>query len=290
MSHVSVLLKEVIARLDPQSNQNFIDGTLGDGGHAEAILARTGPEGRLLGIDADKGSIARAKARLEKYGDRTVFVHGNFRNLKTIVAEKKFWPVHGILLDLGWSRSQFEESGRGFSFLKDEPLDMRFDPARTDMSAEDIVNTWPEEELIMIFRMHGEEPRAKEIAYAIARARQKKRIHSTQELIEIIARVKRRSGKIHPATQVFQALRIAVNEEMAALKEVLPQATETVETRGRIAVISFHSLEDRIVKKFFSLHPRLQAVTKKPVAPSREEIMKNPRARSAKLRVAMVSS
>lgn len=284
--HSPVLVAETIALLDPHSNQRFIDCTLGDGGHAEGVLARTGPEGRLLGIDADKGSIERAKVRLKEFGDRALFVHDNFRNLKTIVAEKKFGPAHGVLLDLGWSASQFEESGRGFSFLKDEPLDMRFDPTRTAVTAEDIINAWPEEELVMIFRMHGEEPRSREIAHAIVKERQKMRIKSTRELIEIIETVKKRRGRIHPATQIFQALRIAVNDELAALKEVLPQAAEVVEAGGRIAVISFHSLEDRIVKKFFTLHPRLRAVTKKPVVPSREEVLQNPKARSAKLRVA----
>lgn len=289
--HVSVLLDEIIENLNPKPGDNFVDCTLGNGGHAIEIFKKTSPNGKLLGIDFDKEAIKKAESRIEEEAldkKRIFFVQGNFANLAEIVNEVNFKNIKGILLDLGMRTEHLEESGRGFSFQKDEPLDMRFgvlDETRT--TAAEIINSWPKEELDKIFWKYGEERKSRQIAATIFSARRKKRILTSKELANLILGVYGgRRGKIHPATKVFQALRIVVNDELENLNKVLPQAIDLLKKGGRIAVISFHSLEDRIVKHFFKENNRLKIITKKPLIPSEEEVYRNPKSRSAKLRVA----
>jgi len=296
--HVPVLLKEVLELLQLKSGMNVIDCTLGDAGHSEKILEATDPYGKLLGIDADMEAILRAKQFLYKYEDRVVFARDNFVNLKKIVEENDFGPVNGILMDLGWSTPQFEDRGRGFSFLRsEEKLDMRFAGNEMKMSAEDIVNDLDFGRLVIIFKKYGEENLSKQIVKAIVDKRKEKRIETVGELVEIVLVVYREKlktkkeipwiGGIHPATKVFQALRIAVNDELKVLEQTLPQAVEALAPGGRLAVISFHSGEDRIAKTYFKKQNEkiLKIINKKPIVCSDEEGKENPRARSAKLRV-----
>lgn len=301
MRHIPVLSTEVLTALALKPNANVIDGTLGDGGHSEAMLEQTAPEGKVLGIDADPESLLRAKQHLYRFGDRVRYVRSNFANIATIIAEEQFGPVSAILLDLGWSSPQFAERGRGFSFEKDEPLDMRFSPDFTGadtLTAATIVNSYSADELSQTFRQFGEEDLHREIAQAIVFARKAAPINTTKHLVEVILDTYRKKlnstkeipwiGGIHPATKVFQALRIAANRELEVLKEVLPQAFEALQPGGRLAVITFHSLEDRIVKHYFKnieLTKQAVWVNKKPIEAGEEELKNNPRARSAKLRV-----
>mgnify|MGYP001130456848 CR=1 FL=1 len=293
--HIPVLLKEVVQFLDPKPNQNFVDCTLGGGGHAEAILEKTSPQGKFLGIDWNKASLMVAKKRLASFENRSIFVCDNFVNLTKIVRENNFIPISGILLDLGLSSYLLEKSKKGFSFRKDEYLDMRYSqlPATNlKLTAADIINTYSEKELIKIFKKYGEERYAKAIVREIVQVRKKEKIDTTFKLVNVVlsavpASYKRR--RIHPATKVFQALRIAVNNELENLRQVLPQAQELLESGGRLALISYQSLEDRIVKNFFkekSKEDNLRIITKKPIVSTQEEIQKNPRSRSAKMRVA----
>ncbi len=297
MRHVPVLLNEVIDSLQLQSGMNVVDCTLGDGGHSEKILERIGQGGKLLAIDADAEAILQAKKYLYDFTNQIIFVRDNFRNLKNIVEENKFFPVKGILIDLGWSSPQFEERGRGFSFQHpEEPLDMRYSGSNIG-SAADVLNTRTEKELTDIFESYGEEKLSKKIATAILAERKSGREFKTVgELVEIILKVYREKlgskeqvpwiGGLHPATKVFQALRIEVNNELGVLEEVLPQAVEILDRGGRLAIISFHSLEDRMVKHFFKKNKKvLKIITKKPIECSEEEAVSNSRARSAKLRV-----
>lgn len=278
----------------------MVDCTLGDGGHSEAILEKTAPKGKVLGMDADTESLLRAKRILYRFGERIIFVRDNFINLEKTVIENEFKPVNGVLMDLGWSMSQFAERGRGFSFEKDEPLDMRYyQPASGDsgaMTAEKLLNQADVTELEEIFKKFGEEELSREIAEAIVAARKAAPIERTNQLNEVVLGVYRKKlksnkdipwvGGLHPATKVYQALRIAVNRELEALKQALPQAVEILAPQGRLAVITFHSLEDRIVKHYFqSLGLECSLITKKPIIVQKEELIKNPRARSAKLRV-----
>ncbi|MBD3311494.1 MAG: 16S rRNA (cytosine(1402)-N(4))-methyltransferase RsmH [Candidatus Magasanikbacteria bacterium] len=300
MRHKPVLLKEVIDFLSLDPNMNVVDCTLGDAGHAEEMLKAISPQGKLLGIDADPESILRAKQFLYEYQDRTILVRDNFVNLKKIVKVNDFSPVNAILMDLGWSSPQFEERGRGFSFLKDEPLDMRYfvnGQVSDLMPASEILNTGSEEELEEIFRVYGEEKFSKKIAGAIVAYRKKRPVKRTSDLVHIVLEVYKKkfkidkkqpwTGKIHPATKTFQALRIAVNNELEVLEKSLPQATDILKEGGRLAVISFHSLEDRIVKHYFKKLNRqnFTVINKKPITAEAEELKKNPRSRSAKLRV-----
>ncbi len=276
-----------------------IDCTLGDGGHSEAILEKIGPNGRLLGIDADTESLLRAKRNLYRFEAQTLFVHSNFAELEKNIATNSFAPVDRILMDLGWSTPQFAERGRGFSFEGNEPLDMRYGStfATANQTASDILNESSAEELVNIFKKYGEEALATEIALAIVEERKNKPITETQVLVALILevyRTKLRStkeipwiGGLHPATKVFQALRIAVNHELEVLQQALPQAIAALAPGGRLAVISFHSLEDRIVKHFFQSLPgqQFKIITKKPVVASEAEVAANPPSRSAKLRV-----
>jgi len=299
--HVPVLLHEVIDSLQLKPGIKVIDCTLGDAGHSEAILERTAPTGKLLGLDADAESLLRAKQYLYNFGERATFVRSNFARLEEIAQAEQFVPVEAILFDLGWSSPQFEERGRGFSFEKDEPLDMRYgvnaQPGGESQTAAQVINSLSEVELAKIFKMYGEEKFSGEIAKAIIQARKVQPIERTTQLVAVILDVYRTAlhstkevpwiGGLHPATKVFQALRIVVNEELTVLKKVLPQAVNILAPGGRLAVISFHSLEDRIVKHFFQSqeHKTIKIITKKPLVATEAELSTNPRARSAKLRV-----
>ena len=300
MSHIPVLYQEVLAGLQIKPGGRYIDGTVGGGGHARGILVASAPDGELLGIDADPMAVALAGEQLAEFAGRVTLVQGDFADLEEIAEEHGFCPVDGILLDLGLSSLQLEAAGRGFSFQLDGPLDMRFDPSQMTTAA-DLVNTLSREELADILFRYGEEPQSRRIARAIVAERP---INTTGELAALVsASVGRRRG-IHPATQTFQALRIAVNEELECLAAALPQALRLLGPGGRLAIISFHSLEDRLVKQFFRNEARdcvcppeipvcvcdhratLGIVTKKPIRPSAEEVAANPRSRSAKLRIA----
>jgi 16S rRNA (cytosine1402-N4)-methyltransferase len=298
--HISVLLKEVLVGLDIQPGGHYIDGTIGAGGHAKHILQASTPGGRLLGLDADPEALAISKNRLDCFGDRVILVQSNFARLKVQADLLDFHPVDGILFDLGLSSMELETPERGFSFHLDGPLDMRFDP-NVSQTAADLINVLSERELADLIYRYGEEPASRAIARAIIAARP---LHTTSELAAVVVQAVRQKGRIHPATRTFQALRIAVNDELRVLEQGLSAATEALGPGGRLAVISFHSLEDRIVKQFFVRESRdcicppeslvctcehqavLNIVTRKPICPGKIEIEKNPRSRSAKLRIA----
>jgi 16S rRNA (cytosine1402-N4)-methyltransferase len=293
--HVPVLLAEVLAGLAPRAGGRYIDGTLGGGGHAAAILEASAPDGQLLGIDADPAALAAAGERLAAFGARATLVHGNFRDLARLAQAAETVPVDGILLDLGVSSHQLDTPERGFSFQADAPLDMRMDPT-ADETAADLVNRLPEGALADLIYRYGEERGSRRIARLIGEARRKRPIATTGQLAAIVERaLGGRRGKVHPATRTFQGLRIAVNHELESLEAALPQAVELLGPGGRLVVIAFHSLEDRIVKQFFrsksgyggeEVSARLRIVTKKPIEVGEEEARTNPRARSAKLRIA----
>ena len=305
--HKSVMEREVIDCLAVHGGATYVDGTLGGGGHARAILEASGPDGRLIGIDRDTDALAAAGERLKPWGARVTLVHGNYRDLASVLDTLGLEKVDGIVLDLGVSSFQLETGERGFSFSRDAPLDMRMDRSRGD-TARDLVNGLSFEEMVRLFREYGEEREAKRIARAIERERALRPIETTGRLAGIIAgavpaRFQPRS--IHPATRVFQALRIAVNDELEGLKEGLAAGMAALAGGGRMVVISFHSLEDRIVKKAFRefatdcvCPPRApmcacshravaRVVTRGALTPSEEELASNPRSRSARLRAAM---
>lgn len=296
--HIPVLYNEALKYLDIKSGENFIDCTLGDGGHTLGILNRNAPDGKVLAIDWDMEMIKRVITRISDFDlrERLILVNDNFSNLKKIVGEHKFSNISGVLLDLGMSSFHIEESGRGFTFLKDEPLGMNFvgDGSRSDyLNAEEIINNYSEKKLAEIFKEYGGERFARSMAQRIAEARKSGPIKTTKELIGVIKSAvpsKYRHGRIHFATRIFQALRIEVNREIENLKSVLPQAFDVLNGGGRLAVISFHSLEDKQVKDFFrdkKTKGEMQILTKKPIKPSFEEVKNNPRARSAKIRIAI---
>lgn len=288
--HIPVLLNEVLEYLNPEPNKSFIDGTVGQGGHAAEILRRVTPVVRQTGVrvlamDRDVSNLAIAKERLARFGDAVIFIHDSYANAKQHAKAHGFTRVDGILLDLGFSSAHVDDPSRGFSFQADGPLDMRYDTSR-GITAAKIVNTLSEDELARIFRQYGEEPKARAVAQAIVSARKERPFERTLELSECVCKVIPRRGKIHPATRVFQALRIAVNDELGELQRVLPDLVDLLKPGGRLAIITFHSLEDRLVKTFMKERRDLVAVTRKPVVPTREEVRRNPRARSAKLRIA----
>jgi 16S rRNA (cytosine1402-N4)-methyltransferase len=285
-SHIPVLLSEVIHHLQPEPNQVFFDGTVGQGGHASAIAARILPGGRLLVTDRDPVNLSIARERLASFGKSIVFKNTSYADVAELAKKTHMRPFDGILLDLGYSSLHVDDPARGFSFQKNGPLDMRYDPKST-LNAWTIVNEWDEDSLSRILRVYGEEPKAQEITKAIVHARKNATIETTLQLAQLISTVFRGRGAIHPATKTFQALRIAVNDELGELERALPLCAETLAIGGRFAIITFHSLEDRIVKQFFKTYPSLEVITKRPIVPSRDEIKKNPRARSAKLRVAV---
>lgn len=325
-AHISVLYAETLAALSPRAGGRYIDGTLGWGGHSAGILEATAPDGHVLGIDQDTNALQAAQQRLAPFGDRFQAAHGNYRTLDTIAVQHGWPAVDGVLLDIGVSSPQLDTAQRGFSFQHDAPLDMRMNPDGSTTAA-DLINELPEDELADVIYGYGEERLSRRIARRIVEQRKHHAITRTLELAEIVARaVGGKRGPIHPATRTFQALRIAVNDELGALKEGLAAAARVLKPKGRLVVITFHSLEDRIVKEWMrdeasecllppkieigacphllapnhigprpciyptgracNYAPRLELVTKKPITASAEELARNPRARSAKLRAA----
>ena len=304
--HRSVMLSEAVTSLKCRPGGVYLDGTVGGGGHAGEILERTAPDGRLVGIDLDDDALEESKRVLDRYGDRTILVRGNYSELGAILTGLGIERVDGILLDLGVSSHQLERADRGFSFSLDAPLDMRMN-RRGGLTAADIVNGYTGGRLRTILREYGEEMRYARIVKAILARRKVSPIRTTGELARIVLNAtseKSKRGKIHPATKTFQAIRMAVNDELAHLHEAMSGGIDVLQPGGIFSVISFHSLEDRIVKNAFrswakgcicppdlpvcicGRTPKLKVITRKPVTPSPEEIMANPRARSAKLRVA----
>lgn len=284
MEHVPVLLQEVLQYLEPSANEDVIDATVNGGGHAEALLARIAPRGRLLGIDRDPTILVHTRQRLAAFGDRVILAEGTFACIATLAEDAGVLHPHRVLFDLGFSSYHLASAHRGFSFQGSEPLDMRYD-SKQSLTAGHLVNHAPAEELEQLFREYGEERKARLIASAIAKERKRKRFETTAELRKLIERFSG-PGRIHPATRVFQALRIAVNDELAHVRAGIKDAFRILAPKGRLAVISFHSLEDRIIKHAFKdfLHEG-RLITKKPVTAGSVEIRQNPRARSAKLRV-----
>ena len=298
--HVPVLTDEVVAGLQVRPGGRYLDATLGAGGHTASILHASAPDGLVLGLDADPAAIAFAGQVLRPFGDRVIMQVANFRNLATVIADVGFEFFDGVLMDLGFSSRQLADARRGFSFMHDGPLDMRMDPGQ-EQTAADLVNQVPEAELADLLWKYGEERHSRRIAGAIVRARP---ISSTGQLAELVARARGHREKIHPATRTFQALRIAVNSELENLSEALPQARNVLCPGGRLAVIAFHSLEDRVVKRFCQQEARdcicppeipicvcqhratLRVVNRKPIRPSDKEVTANPRSRSARLRIA----
>lgn len=290
--HKTVLLKESIDGLDIHSGDIYLDGTLGSAGHTLYALQKTNGDLKVIGLDKDIEALERSKQRLASFKDVTL-KESSFADLDKVLSELNIQKVNRIMLDIGLSSDQFETSGRGFTFKKDEPLLMSFkkDPKEGDLTAREIVNTWQEENIADVIYGYGEEKYSRRIARAIVNYRVKKSIETTGELVEIISQSVPffyRKGRLHPATRTFQALRIAVNDELNTLKGGLKKGFERLEKGGRIAVISFHSLEDRIVKNFNKEREEegtAKIITKRPIVPGDEEIQTNPRSRSAKLRI-----
>ena len=301
VAHLPVLLTETVGQLILQENGVYMDGTTGDGGHSQAILRAQPQVKTVLGIDWDSRSMEISQARLAEFGERFVSAHGNYADMVSLASDQGITEVNGILLDLGFSSRQIEIPGYGLSFQTDEPLDMRYD-LDGDVTAEEIVNTYKERELGQLIRRYGEEPRGMSIARAIIKERP---VETTVQLANIIVGVlgRRPDQRVNPATRTFQALRIAVNEELTNVENGLDAAVSLLATEGRLAVISYHSLEDRIVKSFFNREaatcvcppslpvcicatmPRIKIINRRVIKPSSEEIQSNPRSRSAKLRV-----
>lgn len=304
--HKPVLLNETIEHLNIRPDGVYVDGTLGGGGHSLEIARRLSQKGRIIGIDRDQNAIKAASKRLEPFKDRVIIMHGNFADMRQLVSQAGYRKVDGILLDLGVSSHQLDEVERGFSYMKDAPLDMRMDTGQP-VTARDIVNRYPKEELARIIKEYGEERWASRIASFIVEQREKGPIETTGQLVDIIKSAipaaARRKGP-HPAKRTFQALRIEVNNELGILDKAIKEGIEILNRSGRFCIISFHSLEDRAVKDAFrelekpcicprefpvcncGRQPTIKVVTKKPVVPGQKEIEQNPRARSARLRVA----
>jgi 16S rRNA (cytosine1402-N4)-methyltransferase len=298
--HRPVLYNEIIHALQPKSGARYIDGTLGAGGHAFGILEGSSPKGLLLGMDVDPQALELATRRLAPFGERARLIQASYTTLPEHMAQMGWDLADGILLDLGASSMQFDSPARGFSFQSEGPLDMRFDPG-AKLSAGQIINSWQEQDLADILYRYGEENASRRIAQAIMRARP---VKTTLQLAGIVEQVKGRHAPHHPATQTFQALRIAVNGELEALAKVLPLAVQALRSGGRLAVISFHSLEDRLVKEYFRTESRdcicpprqpvctcghkavLTEITRKPIRPEEAETTENPRERRARLRIA----
>jgi 16S rRNA (cytosine1402-N4)-methyltransferase len=305
--HTPIMLEEVVGFLEPSPGKVYLDGTIGTGGHAEALLARSDPTGRVVGIDADAESIEIARGRLAAYGDRILLVHGRYEEAREILARHGLSKVHGVLLDLGISRFQLETAERGFSFSREGPLDMRMD--RTlGIPASRFLESLPEDRMAFLFRTYGEERWARRIAREIARRREERGdIATTRELVETVLRAlppQARRARIHPATRVFLALRIAVNRELDSLEAFLADLPDLLVKGARCCILSFHSLEDRIVKQRFRMWeqastcpgqpredpgmkgPLFRRIRRKVIRPQEDEILRNPLARSARLRVA----
>lgn len=284
MVHVPVLLSEVLQAFEGRRLLVFFEGTVGAGNHAKAILEAHPEIERYFACDRDASALEIAKKNLKPWWEKVEWIHGPFSEVDRYLKEKKVPSIDAFFIDIGVSSMQFDEGSRGFSFRTDAPLDMRMDVG-LKVTAETLINELPETELARIFFEYGEEFRSRAAAKAIVQARKKRRIQTTHELVAILDPVLRK-GKIHPATKVFQALRIAVNDELEQLKKGLDAAIDRLSLGGILAVITFHSLEDRIVKWRFREEKHLKILTKKPIAATREEIKKNPRSRSAKLRIA----
>ncbi len=301
MQHVPVLFQEVLDTLNPIPGGLYVDGTIGAGGHSRGILERSSPDGIVIGFDRDPEALILAEKNLADFGNRVHLIHSSYHQLQLHLNNRNWHSIDGIVLDLGLSSMQLDSPERGFSFRYDAPLDMRFDPNQP-VSAADLVNESSREYLIEIISTYGEERFARKIAGAIINNRP---IGTTKDLAALINRVARNyKSKIHPATRTFQALRIAVNQELDALEDFLPAALEVLRPGGRLAIIAFHSLEDRIVKQYFRKESsdcicppkipicvcghkaRLKELSRRPIRPEEKEISENPRARSAKLRVA----
>lgn len=304
--HIPVLLDECLQGLDIKKGGTYIDGTIGGAGHSKEIAELMGPQGILIGIDQDINAINAAKEKLKDYGDSIKLINDNFKNMKSAAQSIGINEVDGILLDLGVSSHQLDEEERGFSYMKDAALDMRMD-RRNQLTAEIIVNEWPEQEIFKIIRDYGEERWAKRIAEFIIKERQKDRIAGTLKLVEVIKNAipapARREGP-HPAKRTFQALRIAVNDELEILEKTIQDGVSLLKPNGRFCIITFHSLEDRIVKTVFNKLekpctcppkfpqcvcgkvPLIKVITRKPITADDRELDNNPRSRSAKLRVA----
>ena len=300
LSHQPVLYQEIIHALRPTRGGRYADGTLGAGGHACGILEASAPDGQLLGLDVDPQALELARRNLAPFGERALLIQASYTTLPHRLADLGWKSLDGILLDLGASSMQFDSPQRGFSFLADGPLDMRFDPSNP-LTASQVVNKWSEAELADLFYHFGEEPAARRIAQAIVRARP---LDGTGSLATIIEQAVGRKGSHHPATQIFQALRIAVNSELDSLEKILPLAVQALAPGGRLAIIAFHSLEDRPVKEFFRRESRdclcpprqpictcrhkasIREINRRPITPSEAELKQNSRARSAKLRIA----
>ena len=304
--HVSVMLREAVEGLNPGPGKRFIDGTLGGGGHSEELLRRSAPDGRVLGIDRDPSALARAQARLAAFGGRFQSVHANFAAMADAARGAGFDAVDGILLDLGVSSFQLDEAERGFSFQQDGPLDMRMDPTRGETAAELVARLAADPRAFAgLLREYGEEPQAARIARALSEAAAKAPFTSTLQLAAAVEKAVggRRGAARHPATRTFQALRIAVNAELDSVEAGIEAGLSLLAPGGHMAVITFHSLEDRLVKRLFAEHagrmeslqqggerrigrdPAVLRVTRHPIAPGEEELAANPRARSAKLRI-----
>ena len=301
MSHIPVLYQAVIDLLNPIPGGLYVDGTLGAGGHSRGLLSATAPDGQVVGFDRDPVALELARTNLADFGERMIYIQDSYINFQSHLNNLNWQFVDGILLDLGLSSMQLDTPERGFSFREDGPLDMRFDP-RQPLTAADLVNESSREDLANIIYTYGEEKLSRKIADAIIANRPLVR---TKDLAEIVKKVARNpKSKTHPATRTFQALRIVVNHELEALEAFLPKALDSLNTGGRLAIIAFHSLEDRIVKQFFRKESkdcicppdfpvcvcdhkaRLKELSRRPIRPEEEEISQNPRARSAKLRVA----
>ena len=303
--HKSVLLEETVDSLNVTPGGIYADGTLGGGGHSEEILKRLGPQGKLIGIDRDEEAIGAATKRLEIYGDKFTAVHSNYGEMPEVLKQLGIRKVNGIVLDLGVSSYQLDNAERGFSYMSDAPLDMRMDRTQS-MTAYDIVNGYSEYDLTRIIREYGEDKCARSIAGNIVKAREKKPVSTTGELVEIIRHsipMKLQKTGGHPAKRTFQALRIELNQELTVLKEAIDALIDVLEENGRLSIITFHSLEDRIVKEAFRRNEKPctcppgfpvcvcgkkskgLVVTRKPIVPSEEEMMTNSRSKSAKLRV-----
>lgn len=284
--HTPVLLAEVLSVMKPKPGSRFIDATLGDGGHAEALLIASAPNGRVLGIDRDTQMLSRAGERLKPFGDRITAVHGNFSDIAHIARREGFMGVDGILFDFGVASWHFDASGRGFSFQGEEPLDMRLSETLGGKTAAELINHASREEIERILRDFGEEPEAGRVADAIVRRRP---ITTTRMLVDIITTAKRGRTRHHAATRAFQALRIAVNDEIASIETALPESLHVLALGGVVAVMAYHSLEDRVVKLFFREQAKrgmLELLWKKPRTPGPKELERNPRSRSVKFRAA----